>query len=158
ADPLGERVFSLAHELAHFLRHHWLPRRRACRRLGEGVASVLDGQRPATPGERVSALLAEVPLGFHVHLMVRGPRRAVLSREAAAAEEEAARLAYELLAPAAAVAARTRFAEGPPGRAQVAAILRRAFGLTAGHAETYSRLLVPPGPEDPLLRRLGLGP
>ena len=54
----------------------------------------------------MGALLRNVPLGFHVHLMRRGPRREVLTADVAVAEEEADRLAYELLAPAEAVLAR----------------------------------------------------
>jgi hypothetical protein len=109
-DEPRERVFSLAHELAHFLRHYGQPRRLACRHLGDGAAEVLDGRRPATPAERLRALLANVPVGCHSHLMYRGTDRRVLSAEVARAEEEADRLAFELLAPAAVVLSRT----GPP--------------------------------------------
>src|SRR5687768_8715179 len=35
--PEDERRFSLAHELAHFLRDYWQPRRAAQRRLGPAV-------------------------------------------------------------------------------------------------------------------------
>jgi hypothetical protein len=150
-DEPPERVFSLAHELGHFLWHYWGPRGRACGRLGEGVAEVFDGRRPPTRTERARALLAGVPLGLHVHLMERGPRREFLSEEAAVAEEEADRLAYELLAPAADVLAA---AGGEADRASVAGVLREAFGLPAAQAADYSGLLLPPPPVDPLLRRL----
>src|SRR4051794_17266865 len=43
ADAEDDQRFSLAHELAHFLRHYWQPRQRACRHLGEAIAEVLDG-------------------------------------------------------------------------------------------------------------------
>jgi hypothetical protein len=149
-DAAAERTFSLAHELAHFLRHHRQPRRQAGRRLGEGVAEVLDGLRRPTPAERLRALLADVSIGCHVHLMERGRRRQVVTAEVARAEEEADRLAYELLAPAAAVLARGRSSD--PG--SVAGALRARFGLPAGQAEAYARLLLARRPEDPLLRRL----
>jgi hypothetical protein len=149
ADPAPERTFSLAHELAHFLRHYWQPCRLACRVLGEGVRAVFDGRRPPTPQERVHALLRNVPLGFHVHLMQRGPRREVLTADVAAAEEEADRLAYELLAPAEAVLARAG-----DDRDGVVEVLREVFGLPAAQAVDYGSLLLPAAPEDPLLARL----
>jgi hypothetical protein len=152
ADPPAERTFSLAHELAHFLRHYEQPRRRACRRLGERVAEVFDGRLAPTHEERIGALLAGVPLGYYVHWMERGPRPA--ARGVAAAEEEADRLAYELLAPAAAVAARVTETPGEPRPGEVAEMLREVFGLPAAPAEDYARLLVPAVPEDPLLGHL----
>jgi hypothetical protein len=153
ADPAEERTFSLAHELAHFLRHYCQPRQAACRRLGAGIAAVFDGRRPATPGERLGALVAGLPLGCHVHLMERDPRRALRSAEVAVAEDEADRLAYELLAPAEAVLARA----GSRATAErVAEVLHGVFGLPPERAEDYARLLRPPAREDPVLRRLGL--
>jgi hypothetical protein len=154
-DPPEQRVFSLAHELAHFLGHYWGPRRRACRRLGDGITDVLDGKRPPTPAERVHALLAGLSLGPYVHLMNRGPRRELVSAETIVAEEEADRLAFELLAPAANISARTGGISSAAGRGRVEEVLRQVFGLAADQAEDYSRLLLPPQPQDPLLRRLG---
>jgi hypothetical protein len=153
-DEPREATFSLAHELAHFLRHVWQPRHWACRRLGEPAAEVHDGLRPPRPDERVRALVADVPLGRHTHLLERGPRRRARSADVARAEEEADQLAYELLAPAAAVFARTGPVRGERGRARLAAVLYDGFGLPAEPAAAYARLLVPPRAEDPLLRRL----
>lgn len=150
-DARGERIFSLAHELAHFLGHYWGPRRRACQRVGEGTAEVFDGKRPPTPAERARAALAGVSMGLHVHLMQRGPRRVLLSEAVAVAEEEADRLAYELLAPAAAVAARIGLASR---RAQVVAVLQDDFGLAPDRAVAYAEILVPSPVVHPLLRRL----
>jgi hypothetical protein len=153
-DAADEQRFSLAHELAHFLRHYRQPRRLACRLFGEGIAEVLDGERPPTPVERLHALLRSVPLGLHLHLMQRGPRRGVLHVAVARAEEEADQLAYELLAPATDVLAHTGEVCGEAGKARLMTALEAVFGLPHEQAADYSRLLLPPVWEDPLLRRL----
>jgi hypothetical protein len=153
-DEAAEQRFSLAHELAHFLRHYWQPRRQAQARLGGAILEVFDGRRPARQDERLDALLAGVPLGFHTHLMERdtGSRpKGVLS----VAEEEADRLAYELLAPAKTVAARLGGLPADERRARAAADLRDFFGLPAKQASDYSAILVPAAEVDPLLSWLG---
>jgi hypothetical protein len=151
-DPEDEQRLSLAHELAHFLRHYWYPRREACRQLGQRVIAVFDGRRPPTPQERLHALIARVPIGFHWHLMQRDGRGEFASEAVAASEWEADQLAYELLAPAEEVFRRA----GDQGRVDLAETLRTDFGLPAAHATRYGQILVPSGPTDPLLRRLGL--
>lgn len=153
-DGEDEQRFSLAHEVGHFLRHYWLPRRRACQSLGTRVAEVLDGERPPTERERLHALLKDVPLGFQLHLMRRGPRREMVNAAVAQAEEEADRVAYELLAPAAEVLARTRTIQGAAGRDRLVELLQAEFGLPREQADDYGRLLLPPVRTDPLLRRL----
>jgi hypothetical protein len=152
-DASDEQRFSLAHELGHFLRDYWQPRRLAGARVGEQVLEVFDAERPPTPGERLDALLARVPLGVHLHLMRRDAHGGFAGAAVAEAERGADRLAYELLAPAAAVSARFG---GGSDRAALARLLRAEFGLPAAQAEDYAALLLPPAPADPLLRRLGL--
>ncbi len=155
ADDEAEQCFSLAHELAHFLRHYWRPRQRASARLGGRILEVFDGRRVPDPAERLHALLAGVPLGFHAHLMGRGVRAA---GSVAAAEEEADRLAYELLAPAEAVVARLH-GEGADGdRVRTAALLHEFFGPAHGHAgkRLCGRPFIPLYRPDPLLLHLGL--
>jgi hypothetical protein len=95
ADPPAERRFSLAHEVAHFLRDYDAVRREACRRLGPGVLAVFDGHRPATPDEQLQAVLRGVPVAAHVHLLRRddgGRPKTPAEREAEAAAD---RLAFE---------------------------------------------------------------
>ncbi len=148
-DEPAEQTFSLAHEVAHFLRDYWQPRQRACACLGEHIADVFDGLRSPTPAERVHAVLNGVPLGPYVHLMRRGRRHRVVHAEVAAAEVDADRLAYELLAPAAEVLGRLLAGGDAVG------LLRRAFGLPADAAAAYAAILLPePPPADPLLARL----
>ena len=150
ADPCEERAFSLGHELAHFLRDYWQPRRRAAAALGDAVLDVLDGRRPPRPEERLHGLLRGVPVGLHVHLMARDRPRPAPA--VAAAEVAADRLACELLAPEAEVRARL------PARASAgtaAHLLRADFGLPPAVAAAYAAALrPPPAPPDPLAARL----
>jgi hypothetical protein len=139
-DPDDEKRFSLAHELAHFLRDYWGPRRRAEALLGAGALEVLDGHRPARRGERLRGVLASVPLGHHTHLLARD-REGEPSPEVAAAERDADRLAWELLAPAEVV-----LGHGRRPRRELAGLLRKDFGLPDGQAWRYAGVLAPEVP------------
>jgi hypothetical protein len=137
ADPEDEQRFSLAHELAHFLRDYWQPRLGVRDTLGEEALEVLDGDRAPRQEERIHSLLAGVPIGVYVHLMDREEGRITSSR-IAASEESADRLAFELLAPVGIV---TEYGEGDlPGR------LRDEFGLPPAQADRYAQLLTPREP------------
>src|SRR5271165_602761 len=72
-----------------FLRHYWQPRREACLRLGEQITEVFDGRRAPTPEERLHALIARVPIGFHWHLMQRDATGDYAREAIATAEREA---------------------------------------------------------------------
>ncbi|HEX5269302.1 MAG TPA: ImmA/IrrE family metallo-endopeptidase [Gemmataceae bacterium] len=149
-DSPAEQTFSLAHEVAHFLRDYWRPRLRAVTALGAEVLQVLDGARLPRTDERLHAVLRGAPVGAHVHLMARDEYG--MSPAVAAAERDADRLAFELLAPDDQV--RVRLAAGT-GATEAAAVLRDAFGLSGAAAETYAEVLFPPvPPPDPLLARL----
>jgi hypothetical protein len=156
ADPEDEQRLSLAHELAHFLRHYWQPRREACRRLGEQIIEVFDGRRPPTPEERLHSLIARVPIGFHWHLMQRDSTGDYANEAIASAEREADRLAYELLAPAKEVIKCMGGVRGDAGRADLVDLLCSEFGLPSMHAARYSHLLLPAVTGGPFLQRLGL--
>jgi Zn-dependent peptidase ImmA (M78 family) len=150
ADSAEERTFSLAHELAHFLRDYWQRRRRAVAVFGDAILGVFDGHRPARAEERLHALLRGVPVGLHVHLMTRDHGRSPTA--VARAEDAADRLAWELLAPEADV--RRRLPRRPRAGAAVA-LLQRTFGLPLPAAVDYAAELFPPAPPpDPLAARL----
>ena len=147
-DSEDERRFSFAHELAHFLRDYLAPREAVTRRIGSAAVQVLDGQRKATPDERVRAWCSRTDLGVHVHLMERGTIHLAVRD----AEENADRLAYELLAPAADMIER---ATNAGAAAKLLIDFYRLPAIQAGH---YASLLFPPPRMDPLLARLRLAP
>lgn len=153
ADPPAERRFSVAHEVAHFLRDVDAVRRAVRTRLGPAGPEVLDGRRPPTADERVQAVLRGVPLGAHVHLLGRdddGRPRSAAERDA---EQAADRLAFELLAPADVLASEGR--EPPDSvRRHLVSRLECEFGLPPGPAADYARLLAPPQPADAFFDRI----
>jgi hypothetical protein len=145
-DPPDERRFSLAHEVAHFLRDYDAVRRAAAARLGPAVLEVFDGQRPATAEERLHAVFRGVPVAAHVHLLRRDDAGRPRSEAERQAEAAADRLAFELLAPA------ELFPE-PGDAGALRAKLEVDFGLPAAAAAAYAALLGPP-PTDPFVARL----
>jgi hypothetical protein len=148
-DDEAERRFSLAHEVAHFLRDYCQPREEAVRCFGRCVLEVLDGLRPPDANERLHAVLRNVRIGFHTHFLARDPGGHARGA-AAVAEREADQLAYELLAPADHVR--------PRRDETVAALARRLhddYGLPLGEGGRYATLLLPSSPpRDPLITRL----
>jgi hypothetical protein len=148
-DDEPERTFSLAHELAHFLRDYWQRRQKAVAALGATILEVLDGRREATPKERLHGLLRGVPIGCHVHLMRR--EGGVLCPGVETAERDADRLALELLAPAEEVLARL---PAHPGVEQAQKLLCQVFGLPTAMAREYSEILLGKSLCVPLLDRL----
>jgi hypothetical protein len=102
--------------------------------------------------ERTQALLAAVPVGIHWHLLAHEDEGSLPRGTVSTAEEEADRLAYELLAPADAVQTRRGDLLGEA----LVQSLRAEFGLPDVHARRYAGMLVPCPSPDPLLRRLGL--
>ncbi|MBJ6765257.1 ImmA/IrrE family metallo-endopeptidase [Myxococcaceae bacterium JPH2] len=138
-DAEDEQRFTVAHELAHFVLEQRMPQARASRLFGAGIQAVLDGQRPPTPEERVSALLEHTPLSTQVDLLERGAQGEILQGSIRKAERRADQLAFEFLAPASqalAVVNGTSAAEGVTR-------LARTFGLPRHAAERYARLLRP---------------
>ncbi len=96
-DTSNQLRFTIAHEVAHFLRDYVEPRRRAVEKLGVSVMPVLDGIRMATIAERVDSILTGAPIGIFAHYMHRDDLGETHS-ETIYSETEADRLALELIA------------------------------------------------------------
>jgi hypothetical protein len=143
ADPDDEQRFSLAHELAHFLRDYWQPRCTASKRLGPNVLEVFDGERPPRHDERVHALLARVKIDHHIHLMERTADGHSVNAVIDAAEHEADRLAFELLSPSATLLQEVDVYPPEQRRDLVKRMLIGVYGLPAAPAALYTSLLVP---------------
>lgn len=135
-DEPEEQAFSVAHELAHFLRDYLHPREVVLRRLGDAAIEVLDGRRPPTPEERFQAVLRNAPIGPFTHLMRRDETGRPLSAAEREAEFAADRLAFELLAPSSALG-------DASDRDALTRRLVREFGLPHEPAGRYAALLVP---------------
>ena len=147
-DDPAERAFSLAHELSHFLRDYLRPRETVAARLGQAALEVLDGMRPPTPAERFHAVLRGVSVGPFAHLLRRDESGHPLTPTEREAEAAADRLAFELLAPVAAVGALT-------DRDALVMRLQAVFGLPPAPAARYAAILLPDPPRiDRALTRL----
>lgn len=145
-DPDDERRFSLAHEIAHFLLDYLEPREQVLALLGEDCRDILDGRRPPTPEERLRGLFHGVNLSIFIHLMERSPDGAVERLQILEAEDQADRLALELLAPK--VAVLNRLDEiGVQWRKSGASIIAQEtliseFGLPKAVARQYGKILI----------------
>lgn len=141
ADADDEQRLSLAHELAHFLLDYLIPRDRAIKTFGESILPVLDGDRPATPEERLSAVLRGVHIGVYSRLWQRGPSGLAEDAEVVAREDAADVLALEILAPRREIVARARLNTRHRRSDSVARVLEVEFGLPATAAKAYADVL-----------------
>jgi len=151
SDDPDQRRVTLAHEIGHFVLDYLLPREDVARRRPDLLA-VLDGERAPTDAERFDALLADVPVGFHTHLLERDAHGGHLSSTTAQVEDRAERLALELLAPMRSVLRETATATDSQ------AVLCERFGLPAGVATRYANHIDRLRPRRPhsLLDAIGL--
>ena len=68
SDEEPEQRFTLAHEVAHFVLDHFLPRTRAQKTFGPTILPVLNRRRQPTTRERLFSVIDRVPLKVHVNL------------------------------------------------------------------------------------------
>jgi len=137
-DGESEQRFTQAHEVAHFVLDHWLPRCRAERLFGKKIVPVLDRVRSPSQEEALAAVLGDVSLEIEVKLMERDPAGSIENGEVTESELRADRLALELLAPAARVIPGLKGREGSMAYAWVA----ECFGLPLEKATTHVQRLL----------------
>lgn len=144
-DPLDEQLFSLAHEVSHFLYDYLRPRTLAIRALGPDIEEVLDGLRAPTAGERLAGVLWGVPLGVYSHLGRRSSHGHIDDLDVLHVEDKADQLALELLAPLASVVASVRnrlLLQNSSSQDTVVSLLREQYGLPQGIAQVYARTVI----------------
>lgn len=137
-DTDSEQRFTLAHEVAHFVLDHLIPRAQALRVFGESIRPVLDGRRRPTIEEALSSVIDRIPLGVQVKLMDRSPSGFIETGVVEESERRADRLALELLAPSARV--RPLLKDVPAAEGE--ALLATCFGLPEQVARTYAGMLL----------------
>jgi IrrE N-terminal-like domain len=153
SDDPEQRRQTLAHEAGHFIVDYLMPRENVAQRRPE-LLDVLDGEREPTDAERFDALLADLPVGFHTHLLERDVHGGHLSMATTDVEDRAERLALELLAPLQRVLQELL----PTGDHDIPQLLRERFGLPADVAARYASHIERYRPRRPrtLLEAIGL--
>ncbi|RKH60092.1 ImmA/IrrE family metallo-endopeptidase [Corallococcus interemptor] len=136
-DSPDDQRFTAAHELAHFVLDHLVPRQKALRFFGDSIRPVLDLQELPTKEQLLTSALDGVPLKAQVHLMERDDLGDIHTGDVLRVEQRADRLAFEWLAPES--VAMPVMKQGP--REERAARLQRTFGLPRRKAEVYARVL-----------------
>lgn len=153
SDDPEQRRQTLAHEAGHFIVDYLIPRENVAHRRPE-LLDVLDGEREPTDAERFDALLADLPVGFHTHLLERDVHGGHLWAGTTDIEDRAEQLGLELLAPLQRV-----LAELPPTAEHgIPQLLRERFGLPVGVATRYAGYIERHRPRRPrtLLEAIGL--
>jgi hypothetical protein len=140
----GERRVGLAHEIGHFLNDYLVPRHEI-ERSAPSLVDVVDGLRAPTREDKITALLARVPLGTHTHLLGRTVRGEYGSVETERSEERATRVAWELIAPQEAV---LKSVPDPSNVFAVVQVLRDRFGFPLEAARAYADYLSEAGGGD----------
>ena len=142
-DPLDERRFTIAHELAHFMMDYQLPRAKYLKLFGDNILNVLNGDRMPTVEERLQFIFTDIPSPFLTHTL---DQREITSYERTAVwktEWRTDALAIEILAPFRTVVSRLRKRKiekkFEPVFRQAASMLVTDFGLPVGIATAYAK-------------------
>lgn len=159
-DMESERRFTLAHEVSHFILDYLFPRNKAMSKMGDNIASVLDGEREATIQEKVNGLLKGVNMKTYTHLVEKTGDGAFTDYTILKAENNADSLALELLAPSKEVIRKIKHSITKPRFHDFVSvgnnILTDIYGLPRTIAQNYAQQLgyfVTKGPS--LMHKIG---
>lgn len=155
SDDDDQRRLTLAHEAGHFVVDYLIPRELVIARRPD-LLDVLVGERAPTDAEQFGALLSDVPIGFHSHLLERDVHGGHLTTVTAGVEDRAERMALEVLAPLAEVIAEA----DRRSETDLTQLLVGHFGLPGGAATRYANhiRLARPGRPRSLFDAIGLTP
>lgn len=145
SDSFEDRLFSMAHESAHFILDYQMVRQRATKTVGPEVCNALDGERIASLDERIHGALQGISVQPHTHLLARTSDGLIQSASVLLSESMADHLAFELLAPSeaafkvfsSALERTTRDA----AEAMLCAQLQENFGFPPRAAKTYAAII-----------------
>ncbi len=145
SDSKEERLFTLAHEVSHFIVEYVQPRLKACELLGDEIIGVLDGIRPPSIEERIESILRAINITPHIHLLEHEDTGAFARSSIWQAEDRADELALELVAPVEVVLGELKATSESMSYFEcchvVADVLMQKFGLPGVVAKTYARQL-----------------
>jgi len=159
SDSEAERRFTIAHEIAHFLLDYVTPRQKVLDIFGDSIRPVLDGERTPTRLESIDAMLSKVNFGVYVDMMSRSAEGGIEQGAILHAEDNADRLAFELLAPAEHVLNQIAVLQAKRSFERtrvIASLLVTEYGLPKQLAFRYSAFLTRHTPQQSSAQWLGL--
>jgi Zn-dependent peptidase ImmA (M78 family) len=95
----SEKLFTIGHEIGHFIRDYLFPRKKAFTVFGKSIEDVLNGVREPTAEERVRGILSNVNVNFYTDLLLRDENNQIVNDDTNVSEIMADAIALELIAP-----------------------------------------------------------
>lgn len=96
---IRESLFTLAHELAHYIIEIEHPKRLAVNIYGSQIEDVFDGKRVSTVAEQVSVITSQIDIQPYINLLEKEEMDGISRIKVWEAESSADILALELIAP-----------------------------------------------------------
>ena len=154
-DPEDEQLWTLAHELAHFLVDYLKPRQYALAKMGTDFAEVLDGLRPPTESELLQAFWKEVKVGVYSDFSLKARASSSEATLTDAVEDRADVLGFHLLVSGRNVLRMASHGTWEERKKSTTNALIKHFGLPQAEATKFGvRLLIAAGKGDSWMERL----